>query len=135
MEHRSAESLSWTPAPGERFTGKVLFATLSSHPDALNALGVLFEPGARTNWHTHPQGQVLYVVSGTGRVGTREGELITVGPGDVVHSPAGEVHWHGAGPDSYMMHLSLTTGGETEWLDESVSEEDYERRRSAPLPR
>lgn len=129
MEHKPAESLSWEVAPEEHFTGKAWFGSLSQAADRpLNVLGVLFEPEARTDWHTHPEGQVLYVVSGAGRVQTADGETIEVGPGDVVHTPPGEEHWHGAAPNSYMMHLSLTTGGATEWKAKKVSEEDYGSR-------
>ncbi len=126
MEHTAAESLDWTSAGADHFTGHVWFGPLShAHPEGLNALGVLFEPGARTDWHTHPEGQVLYVVSGAGRVQKDDGEAVSVGPGDVVYSPPGELHWHGAAPNSYMVHLSLTTGGATEWLPRKVSDEEY----------
>jgi len=124
MRHLPAESITWEEAPEENFTGQVWFGPLSGEPE-LTALGVLFSPGARTDWHSHPEGQVLYVVSGAGRVGTESGELIEIGPGDVVHSPAGELHWHGATPSSYMMHLSLTTGGATEWEPRKVSDSEY----------
>jgi quercetin dioxygenase-like cupin family protein len=128
MDHSRAEDIDWQPAPAENFTGHVWFGALSKAPDpGLNALGVLFEPGARTDWHTHPDGQVLYVASGAGRVQTEDGETVEVSAGDVVYSPAGEKHWHGAAAHSYMMHLSLTTGGPTEWLDEKVSDEDYRK--------
>lgn len=128
MEHTPAEDLNWDEAPEQYFTGRAWFGPLSQAEDRpLNALGVLFEPEARTDWHTHPEGQVLYVVSGAGRVQTKDGETIEVGPGDVVHTPPGEEHWHGAAPNSYMMHLSLTTGGETEWKPRKVSDEDYQR--------
>ncbi len=127
MKHHPSESLQWEEAPKDHFTGRVWFGPLNHDPEALNALGVLFEPGARTDWHTHPAGQVLYVVSGAGKVQTRAGETVVVGPGDVVHSPPGELHWHGATPNSFMMHLSLTTGGATEWTGEKVSDSDYSR--------
>ena len=126
MEHTRADSLEWIPAPQENFTGPVWFASLSQAGDRpLNALGVRFDPGSRTDWHSHPEGQVLYVVSGAGRVGTSEGETVEIATGDVVHAPAGELHWHGAAPDSPMMHLSLTTGGATEWTDDKVSPDQY----------
>lgn len=126
MEHTPAERLVWGEAPEGNFTGRVWFGPLSQAEDRpLNALGVLFEPGARTAWHSHPEGQVLYVVSGAGRVQTAQGETVEVGPGDVVHTPPGEEHWHGAAPRSYMMHLSLTTGGVTEWTGREVSDEEY----------
>ena len=128
MEHTPAESLHWVEAPAEHFTGKVWFGPLSRAEDRpLNALGVMFEPAARTDWHTHPEGQVLYVVSGAGRVQTADGETVEVGPGDVVHRAPSPHIWHGAAPDSYLMHLSLTTGGDTEWKSEKVSDEDYHR--------
>lgn len=128
MEHTPAEGISWVAAGDEHFTGTVFFGPLSAAPDrSLYALGVLFEPGARTDWHTHPDGQVLYITSGAGKVQTDDGETVRVSAGDVVFSPAGEKHWHGATETSHMMHLSLTTGGATEWLTQKVSDEDYRR--------
>ena len=128
MEHTPAEEISWVSAGNEHFTGRVYFGSLSAAPDrSLNALGVLFEPGARTDWHTHPDGQVLYIASGAGKVQKDDGETVRVSAGDVVYSPAGEKHWHGATETSYMMHLSMTTGGATEWVSEKVSELDYVR--------
>ena len=128
MEHRPSGDIDWVSAGDEHFTGVVRFGALSSGPDrSLNALGVLFEPEARTDWHTHPDGQVLYIVSGAGKVQTDTGETVRVSAGDVVYSPAGEKHWHGASENSFMMHLSLTTGGATQWLPEKVSDEDYRR--------
>ncbi len=127
MELRPAESLEWSQAPQEWFTGRAWFGPMTPRPepDDLNVLSVAFEPGARTGWHTHPGGQVLYVVSGTGRVGTRDGEIVTIGPGDVVLAPPGEVHWHGATADSPMNHLSITHHGATEWIGEMVTDEEY----------
>ncbi len=128
MDHIAAEHIQWADAGDEHFTGRVRFGPLSKAPDpGLNALGVLFEPGARTDWHTHPEGQVLYIASGAGKVQTDDGETVRVSAGDVVYSPAGETHWHGATENSYLMHLSLTTGGPTEWLPRKVSDEEYRR--------
>jgi len=128
MDHRPAEKIQWDDAGDEHFTGRVRFGSLSQAPDrTLSALGVLFEPGSRTDWHTHPEGQVLYVASGAGKVQKDDGETVHISAGDVVYSPAGETHWHGASENSYMMHLSLTTGGATQWLPEKVSDEDYRR--------
>ncbi len=128
MELRPASSQRWTPAPPEHFTGDVWFGPLSQVDGALNALGVQFTPGARTDWHRHPEGQVLYVVAGAGLVQTDEGETAEVAAGDVVYAPPGELHWHGATADSPMMHLSLTTGGDTVWEPRKVTDEEYRRR-------
>jgi quercetin dioxygenase-like cupin family protein len=127
VEHRKNASIEWTPAPSENFTGDVWFGTLSQDggPEGLNALGVQFVPGARTDWHSHPGGQVLYVTSGAGLVANEDGDRVEVAAGDVVYAPAGELHWHGATPNSPMMHLSLTTGGATEWEPRKVSDAEY----------
>ena len=127
MELNRSEDRVWEPAPAENFTGNVWFGPLAPRPteDSLSALGVHFEPGARTDWHTHPGGQTLYVTDGAGFVQRRGGESVRIGPGDVVYAPAGEEHWHGATPHSHMTHLSLTSHGVTQWLPEKVSDDDY----------
>ena len=68
---------------------------------------VAFEPGARTNWHTHPLGQTLYVISGVGRVQTKGGPVREIRPGDVVWIPPGEKHWHGGSPTNGMTHIAM----------------------------
>lgn len=130
MESVSNESLEWVPAPEEHFTGRAWFGRhrIPAHPADLDVLGVTFEPGARTDWHTHPEGQALFVVTGRARVATRDGQVVEAGPGDTVYAPPGEEHWHGATPDSPLTHLSITYGGATEWVDDKVSDEDYDVR-------
>jgi quercetin dioxygenase-like cupin family protein len=86
---------------------------------------VFFPPGGRTHWHRHERGQVLLVTAGRGYVQVRDGEGTWVAAGDVVHFPPGEEHWHGAGPESYLLHTAISLGT-TEWL-EAVSPADYER--------
>jgi quercetin dioxygenase-like cupin family protein len=81
------------------------------------------------DWHTHPGGQALFIVSGNGRVQRDDGETVRVGPGDTVYAPPGERHWHGATEDSFMVHLSITAGGPTAWEAEKVSDADYARNR------
>jgi len=126
MEHTPARNIKWSRQPENNFTGKAWMGVLSRADDrALNAITVQFEPGARTHWHSHPEGQVLYVTSGTGRAGTEDGAIITITAGDVVYASPGELHWHGAAPDSPMGHLSLTTGGATVWEPRAVTPEEY----------
>ena len=115
--------------PEEWFTGTVWLdaSPAGESPDA-GMFRVSFEPGARTNWHTHPEGQILYVVTGEGRA-QREGEpAVEIGPGDVVYFAPGEKHWHGARPDTFMSHVAVnpasTTDGGTDWM-EPVTEEEY----------
>lgn len=80
------------------------------------ALVVRFPPGARTHWHSHPGGQLLYVTEGRGRVGTRDGRIEEIGPGDVVIVPPDEEHWHGAVAAEGVAHLALSFGA-TAWSE------------------
>jgi quercetin dioxygenase-like cupin family protein len=97
-------------------------------PARVRAVRVSFEPGARTNWHTHPLGQTLHVLSGVGRVQLLGQPVRTIRPGDTVWIAPGEKHWHGAAPDQGMVHLAVheadETGAHVEWL-EPVSDADY----------
>lgn len=116
-------------APTERFTGDVYLSPLHAGeaPSRLMAALVHFTPGARTNWHSHPLGQTLRCTEGTGLVGTRDGTVILMRPGDTVHTPPGEEHWHGAVPDSLMSHLAMvehSDGKSATWL-EPVTDLDY----------
>jgi quercetin dioxygenase-like cupin family protein len=85
---------------------------------------VLFEPGGRTYWHSHADGQVLIVASGRGMVENRDGDRHVLHAGDVVWAPPGEQHWHGAAPDSFLTHTAISLGL-TQWHEE-VPAERYE---------
>lgn len=109
---------------GDTFTGRVWAdPVLASAPD-LTVNAVFFEPRGRTYWHRHSGGQVLVVTHGSGYVRSRDGRGGRLAPGDVVHIPAGEEHWHGAAEDAFLLHLAISIGP-TEWLEE-VSDADYE---------
>lgn len=84
---------------------------------------VMFEPGGRTYWHSHADGQVLIVASGRGMVENRDGDRHALQAGDVVWAPPGEQHWHGAAPDSFLTHTAISLGL-TQWHEE-VSAEHY----------
>lgn len=113
--------------PEQWFTGDVWIDSLGN--GLRGPIGsVHFSPGARSAWHSHSIGQTLYVTQGEGRVQARGEQVIAIRTGDVVTTPAGEWHWHGAAPDHFMTHLSITDG-ETTWGDQ-VSDDEYSR---APL--
>jgi quercetin dioxygenase-like cupin family protein len=104
----------------ERFTGHVELemlheAAVEDRPDIAH---VHFHDGAVTNWHVHPGGQHLYVASGTARVGTEADGEVELSPGELVVSPAGERHWHGAGAGHDATLLAITWGT-TQWEDEA----------------
>ncbi len=127
---RSAASRNTKTAPTSSFTGTVLQDALATPqgPSRTSATLVTFTPGARTNWHTHPEGQILYVVTGEGRAQREGGPIVEIGPGDVVYFAPNEKHWHGAGPDTFMVHVAInpanTTSGGTDWM-EPVTDEEY----------
>ncbi len=77
---------------------------------------VYFEAAARTNWHRHTHGQVLYVLEGAGRVGVRTGGSVEILPGDLVYAAPAEDHWHGAAESQPMTQLTFSFG-EAEWLE------------------
>src|SRR5436305_1146003 len=129
MELRRNGSQPSAKGPAEYFTGTVRIDQLfkASSPARASGAYVTFEPGARTNWHTHPLGQTLIVTSGCGRV-QREGEQTEeIRPGDVVWFSPNEKHWHGATPTTAMTHIAILEkldGKDADWM-EKVSDEQY----------
>jgi quercetin dioxygenase-like cupin family protein len=112
------------------FTGRVWQDPIAAPPAParVRALSVHFEPGARTNWHTHPLGQTLYVTEGVGLVQRKGGPIEEIRAGDVVWFEPGEVHWHGAGPKNFMTHLAIqeaTEDGTSVTWGDPVSDADY----------
>lgn len=91
---------------------------------------VTFAPGARTHWHSHAAGQFLIVTSGSGWVCSEGGPVGTVRAGDVVWTPPGQPHWHGATRGTVMTHTAISLG-RPRWLHE-VSESQYGPRGEQP---
>lgn len=120
--------------PPEQFTGDVYLDVIAVPQDddqSMVVSKVRFMPGARTAWHSHARGQTLHVTEGVALMGTRDGGVLAVQPGQTVYTPAGEEHWHGATPEDYMEHLAMLENGDdpattTTWL-EHVADEDYRR--------
>jgi quercetin dioxygenase-like cupin family protein len=116
----------------EWFTGTVRIDPLFQAPDPALVQGasVTFEPGARTAWHTHPLGQTLIVMAGSGLAQRWGGPIEEIRPGDVVWFSPGEKHWHGATPTTAMTHIAIQEkrdGKVVDWL-EQVSDEQYRSR-------
>lgn len=122
-----------TPGPAEYFTGRASITTLIE-PNETSQVGaalVRFEPGARTAWHTHPRGQRLVIVEGTGWTRTEGGEVEVFHAGDVVTCPPEVRHWHGATATTAMAHIAIqesVDGSPVTWM-EHVSDEDYLSRK------
>jgi len=96
-------------------------------PSKVSAGYVTFQPGARSNWHTHPQGQMLVVTTGSGWVQQAGAEKQVIKPGDVIWTPPGVKHWHGATSTTGVTHMAIQEtldGKNVEWL-EPVTEAQY----------
>ena len=105
------------------FTGVVRQELVHEHPESgVRVLMVRFSAGGRCFWHSHPGGQVLHVIEGKGRVQSEGSPAVEIGPGDVVVSQPGEVHWHGAAPGAELAHLAVSLG-KTEWGREVSAQE------------
>jgi quercetin dioxygenase-like cupin family protein len=118
--------------PAANFTGAVRVDPLFVAQTTLPAAGayVTFEPGGRSAWHTDPLGQMLVVTAGAGRVQSWGGPVQEIKPGDIVWTPAGVKHWHGAAPTSSMKHMAIqqsADGKAVTWM-EKVTDEQYNAR-------
>jgi quercetin dioxygenase-like cupin family protein len=119
-----------TKGPADWFTGDVYIDAVAapSGDSRVSAAWVHFTPGARTAWHTHPNGQTIFVLEGVGRAQRRGGQPEVIRPGDRVFFEPGEEHWHGAAPDRFMSHVAILQtddeGNAATWL-EHVTDEEY----------
>jgi quercetin dioxygenase-like cupin family protein len=132
----SRNSVETAAGPSEWFTGNVYVDTVAtpSGPSRLSASSVHFTPGARTAWHTHPNGQTLYVLEGVGLAQRRGGRIEPIRAGDRVFFEPGEEHWHGAAPKRFMTHLAMLEvddeGSSASW-GEHVTDEEYNAASSS----
>jgi quercetin dioxygenase-like cupin family protein len=122
--------LDTAAGPEDWFTGAVYVDSVAA-PSAgsrLSASSVHFTPCARTHWHSHPNGQTIWVTEGLGLAQRRGGPVEVIRPGDRVFFEPGEEHWHGAAPNRFMTHLAMVQvdeeGTSALWGD-PVSEEEY----------
>jgi quercetin dioxygenase-like cupin family protein len=115
--------------PADYFTGAVRVDPLfqAGEPARVTGALVTFEPGARTNWHTHPLGQTLIVTSGLGWVQREGGAIEEIRPGDVVGFEPGERHWHGASPTTALTHIAIQETQNAKTVDwrEKVNDAQY----------
>jgi quercetin dioxygenase-like cupin family protein len=124
-------SIETMAGPSDWFTGAVYVDAVAAPAGSsrLSAVSVHFTPGARTAWHTHPNGQTIYVLEGVGRCQRRGGPVEVIRPGDRVFFEPAEEHWHGAAPNRFMTHLAMLDvddqGNNATWLDH-VTDEEYD---------
>jgi quercetin dioxygenase-like cupin family protein len=115
--------------PAANFTGNAWALSLVANDTTLNTLvgNVYFEPGARSNWHLHPAGQILIITEGVGYHQIEGQPRQTIKKGDVVKCPPNVLHWHGASPDIGLQQLYIipnTEKGIVVWK-QKVTDEEY----------
>lgn len=115
--------------PAENFTGNAWNTQLVANDSTYNTVvgNVYFEPGARSNWHSHPSGQILIITDGVGYHQIKGQPRQTIRKGDVVKCPPNVLHWHGSTPDTGMQQLYIlptTDKGIVTWL-QKVTDEEY----------
>jgi quercetin dioxygenase-like cupin family protein len=118
--------------PAEWFTGNAYPTSLLEADSVYTTIAgnVYFEPGARSNWHTHPSGQILIITDGVGYYQIEGQPIEIMKKGDVVKFPPNVRHWHGASPDTGVQQLYIipnTEQGIVEWM-EPVSDEEYNKK-------
>ncbi|MBF9255662.1 cupin domain-containing protein [Pontibacter sp. 172403-2] len=118
--------------PAENFTGKVWNYGLVPADSTYTTLvgNVYFEPGARSNWHSHPGGQILVITDGVGYHQIEGQPIEVMKKGDVVKCPPALRHWHGASPDTGLQQLYIvpnTDKGIVNWM-EPVTDEVYNNK-------
>ena len=113
----------------ENFTGNAWNTPLVANDSTYNTVigNVYFEPGARSNWHIHPSGQILIITDGVGYYQEKGQTRRTMKKGDVIKCPPNVLHWHGASPDTGMQQMYIlpkTEKGIVTWL-QKVTDEEY----------
>lgn len=119
--------------PLQNFTGKAWNIGLVENDTVYNTIvgNVYFEPGARSNWHSHPSGQILIITDGIGYHQIKGQARQTLKKGDIVKCPADVEHWHGASPGTGMLQMYIlpkTERGFVTWLHK-VTDEEYNNAR------
>jgi quercetin dioxygenase-like cupin family protein len=107
----------------DTFTGLVFGDPVLAGADGIIINDIYFAPGARTYWHSHERGQILVVLSGSGLICQHGGQAQALSAGDLVWSPPGVTHWHGAAPGTSMLHRAISLGTTT-WAAD-VSDDEY----------
>lgn len=128
-EIMSRDTQTEVEGPPEFFTGRATIRAMFARDEPSRVTGAIvsFEPGARTNWHTHPLGQTLIVTEGLGWTQVEDEPVQEFAAGDILLCPRDRRHWHGATPESSMTHIAIQEsldGSNVTWM-EQVTDEQY----------
>jgi quercetin dioxygenase-like cupin family protein len=86
-----------------------------------------FEAGARTAWHRHDKGELLFAESGHMRTGRRSEPVKEYAAGGSEYTAPHVEHWHGATPAEPLVQVNVQFGGKATWLSKTTDLE-YNRK-------
>ena len=101
----------------------------------LSAARRRFEPGARTYWHSHDNGQLLFVESGRMWSQKRGQPRREFGTGESDYAGPNVVHWHGATPQGELIQVNIGFGGATEVARSRARRPNTREEQDARWPR
>ena len=103
------DSISTTHGSESHFMGDVHVnhSIPGGHPSNISGGIVTFEPSTRTVWHSHPKGQRVIIIHGTGWIQQWGYPKIEVRLGDVIWIPPNVKHWHGASETTEISHYAF----------------------------
>jgi quercetin dioxygenase-like cupin family protein len=119
------------------FTGTVWIKEVANQATpGYSVYKVVFDKGARTNWHTHPNKQVIVIVDGSGYLKEKNKPVRTLQRGDVVDVAGGVSFWIGAAPDQGIEQIVINpivkaNVSAVDWL-EKVTDEEYKGAARKP---
>ena len=117
-------ALAQEPGTRPQFTGT---STTMDGKD-LSAARRSFEAGARSYWHSHDNGQLLFVEKGTMRTQKRGGKMLELKTGESDYTAPNVVHWHGAGPKEPLVQINVGFSGGSKWY-EAVTDDQYNGKK------
>ena len=129
MEIKPSGSVPTRRQPKESFTGVVWQDPIIEAPaparirsGRVSSSPAHAPPGTRIR-----SGRRCMSFPGSGGCRRKAGRSARSRPGDTVWIPPGEKHWHGAGPNTGMVHIAMQEaldGKHVEWM-EYVTDEEY----------
>lgn len=119
--HRAGTALQRSPQSAAKTPFWVEMLVESGDDGSLTAMRCTLEPGVVSHWHTHPHGQILYVLSGVGLAERHGGPAEELRAGDCITFTPNERHRHGAAPESDFTYISIQAtkdGRAVTWLED-----------------
>ena len=115
--------------PSEKYIGNAWHHGIVYNDTTFNLISgsTRYQAGARSNWHSHPTGQILIIIEGEGYYQEKGKPKQVVTKGQVIKCPPNVPHWDGGTEENGMAHIYIVTDpskGIVDWM-EPVTDEEY----------